>query len=625
MRFLNNIKNPDDLKRIDLSDCGELASEIREFLIKNVLVTGGHLASNLGVVELTVALHRVFDVPRDKIIFDVGHQAYVHKMLTGRLNEFSTLRQLDGLSGFPKPRESKYDCFGAGHASTSISAALGMARARDILGEKYNVIAFLGDGAMTGGMTFEALNDVGSRKTKLIIVLNDNEMSIEKNVGGLSAYLGQLRCTAKYQKAKDVLQDVLDKQGKTGEFVAKFLKETKDRIKFATIAAPYFEALGIKYIGIVDGHNTERLTDIFQKAKQSDGPVIIHTLTKKGLGYPEAEISPEKYHGVSCSYDLKGTSAGVNKNDNVSYSDISGNIICKNAEKDKKIVAITAAMASGCGLSDFARKYPNRFFDVGIAEEHAVTMAAGMAATGIKPVVFIYSTFLQRAYDQILHDVCIQNLNVVFAIDRAGVVGSDGETHQGVFDISYLSHIPNVTLLSPSCKDELEQMFDYALNKAQGPVFIRYPKHTASMRVCTPFNAGKCEIIQQYANSRIAIISEGIMTDTAVKAAETLKNEYGLLADVINIRTVKPFDKDAIYNAIKEKEYVFTLENNAASGGMGSLILLMANSDGISTNNVEVLGFPDEFIQHGTQQEIFEKYNLDELSVAKRIYERIIK
>ncbi len=619
--MLKQIKSVEDLKKMDLADFDSLASEIRQFLIDNVMVTGGHLASNLGVVELTLALHRVFDLPKDKIIYDVGHQAYVHKMLTGRLSEFKTLRQLGGLSGFPKIRESKYDSFGTGHASTSISAALGMARARDIKGEDYNVIAFIGDGAMTGGMSFEALNDVGLNKTKLIVVLNDNEMSIEKNVGGLSAYLSKLRVAAKYRKTKDALQEALGKQGKAGEALTRFLKTTKDKIKYATIAAPYFESIGITYIGIIDGHDINQLTEIFEAAKRMDGPVIIHTFTKKGLGFEDAEKSPEKYHGVSCTLVEEDNDI----NDTESFSKLSGDILVRLGKENKNITAITAAMMSGCGLFDFAKAYPDRFFDVGIAEPHAVTMAAGMASQGIVPFVYMYSTFLQRAYDQILHDVCIQNLHVVFMIDRAGLVGEDGETHQGLFDISFLNHIPNVTLLAPSDAGELEGMMRYALN-ADGPVFIRYPKYNARLIGAKEFCISKGTILAEHEKSVCTIIAEGTMSDTALDACKILEQRFGIYADVINIGTIKPFDKDIVLGAIRKTKCIFTLEDNEIYGGMGSLMLTEL-FDEIKNNNASfnILGFPDEFVQHGARSAVFEKYKLDANSVANHIYERINK
>ncbi|MBQ7901773.1 MAG: 1-deoxy-D-xylulose-5-phosphate synthase, partial [Clostridia bacterium] len=488
MKILDKINYPSDIKELSSQQLNTLAGEIRSFLVQNVLVSGGHLASNLGVVELTLALHKVFDFSDDRIIFDVGHQAYVHKILTGRKNSFDTLRRLNGLSGFPKRSESIYDAFDVGHASTSISAAVGMARGRDLMNKKHNVIAFLGDGALTGGMTFEALNDIGQRKSGLIIVLNDNEMAIEKNVGGLSAHLGKLHYNQKYSDTKSAISRFLDKKGKVGKNISGFLESARDKLKLAAMAAPYFESIGIKYIGIIDGHNIEELVSIFEKVKDTKEPVIIHTYTKKGYGYKQAEESPDKYHGV-------GRQTVSIKRDEISYSEAFGEILQCIADDNQNVVAISAAMLTGCGLSGFYKKFPDRTYDVGIAEEHAVTMAAGMATAGLVPVVCIYSTFLQRAYDQIIHDVSMQNLHVIFAIDRAGLVGEDGETHQGVFDLSYLSHIPNLTVLTPSCYQELKQMMEYAVNECSGPVAVRYPKAAVSFRECTEFVPSCAEVV----------------------------------------------------------------------------------------------------------------------------------
>lgn len=608
MKLLNTINSPEDIKKLDFNQLDILADEIREFLIENILVTGGHLASNLGVVELTLALHKVFDLSVDRLVFDVGHQAYVHKILTGRREKFNTLRKLGGLSGFPKPTESVYDAFGAGHASTSISAASGIARARDLQGSDYNVIAFIGDGALTGGMTFEALNDIGQRKSKVIIILNDNEMSIEKNVGGLSAHLGRLRYNKKYLNTKTAVADYLDKKGKKGAALASFLKSAKNKFKFATMAEPYFESIGINYVGIIDGHNIQALTEILERVKNVDEPVLIHTFTKKGLGYRDAEENPDKYHGVSPKSVLSCESA-------ISYSDAFGNILTEIASYNDKTVAITAAMASGCGLSSFAKKYPERTFDVGIAEEHAVTMAAGMAAGGLVPIVCIYSTFLQRAYDQIIHDVCMQNLHVVFAIDRAGLVGEDGETHQGLFDLSYLSHIPNMTVLTPSCMDELKQMLDFAINKCSGPVAVRYPKGIVSMRQCEPY---EFTVGEKISTGDISIITCGKMVDTALLASQLLTDK-GYKCGVLNLRTISPLD----YNAVKEYcicKYVFTLEDNYIKGGMGSIIAEYCAEYGTKCT---AFGFPEEFIKQGKQEEIFDIYGLTPQKIAQAIERKL--
>ena len=545
----------------------------------------------------------------DRLIFDVGHQSYVHKIITGRKDAFSTLRKLDGLSGFPKPSESIYDAFCAGHASTSISAACGMARARDLINDDRNIIAFVGDGALTGGMTFEALNDIGQRKSKMIIILNDNEMSIEKNVGGLSAHLGMLRCNRKYLDTKNTVADFLDKKGKSGAMLASMLKSVKNKFKFATIAAPYFESIGINYVGIIDGHNIESLVEIFERVKNIDEPVIIHTFTKKGLGYKKAEDNPHKYHGVSPKATTENSSKDI-------YSDLFGDVLCNLASVNNKIVSITAAMTSGCGLVEFGKKFPNKLFDVGIAEEHAVTMAAGMASGGLVPVVSIYSTFLQRAYDQILHDVCMQNLHVVFAVDRAGLVGEDGETHQGLFDLSYLTHMPNMTVLTPSCKKEFEQMMEYAVNKCSGPVAVRYPKSEISQRQCTDFEVQKAECISK--SDKISIITCGKMTDTALEVAKILESK-SIKCGVLNLRTVVPPDIDSIKKYL-EAEYVFTIEDNYTDGGMGSLIASIAAENGVKCTK---LGFPKEFIRHGKQQELYDIYSLTAEKIAHTIERKI--
>ena len=611
MSILEKINTPEDLKQLDINQMNELSSDIRQFLIDNVLTTGGHLASNLGVVELTLALHKVFDFSYDRIVFDVGHQSYVHKILTGRKNAFHTLRQLNGLSGFPKRSESIYDAFDAGHASTSISAAIGLARARDINNEKRNIVAFLGDGALTGGMTFEALNDIGQRKSGVIIVLNDNEMSIGKNVGGLSAHLAKLHVNPKYMNTKSAISEFLGKHGKAGANVSNFLESVRDKLKLAAVAAPYFESIGIKYIGIIDGHNIEELTKIFEQVKDTNEPILIHTLTKKGCGYKDAEENPDRYHGVSALCDSK-------KSFDLKYSDDFGEILCSLAMNNPKITAISAAMISGCGLSKFYKNFPDRTFDVGIAEEHAVTMAAGLAAGGLTPFVCIYSTFLQRAYDQIIHDVCMQNLHVVFAIDRAGIVGDDGETHQGIFDLSFLSHIPNMTILTPSCHSELVQMMDYAANECTGPVAIRYPKGSVSSRISEEkFSVSKAEIITN--GSDTAIFTCGKMTDAALNAALNLE-QVGISCSVINLRTVKPIDTECVESICKTTKTIFTLEDNINVGGVGDIVTSIANNCGAKCVK---LGFPCEFIRHGKQDELFDIYSLTSDKISHIIKEEL--
>lgn len=603
--FLEKIKSPDDLKKINKQDYPVLCGEIRRALVENVMKTGGHLASNLGVVELTLAYHLVFDCPKDKIVFDVGHQSYVHKMLTGRYEKFSTIRQMGGLSGFPKPSESEYDAFAAGHASTSVSAALGMARARDLLGEDYNVCAFLGDGALGGGMVYEALSDAGTSKTKLLVILNDNEMSIEKNVGGMSEYLSRLRTAKKYLHTKDSVNNFLSKMGKAGGVAKHAISTVKDAFKYSAIAGGVFENLGFTYIGIIDGHNIEMLTKVFERAKELDGPVLIHTFTKKGMGYESAETHPEEFHGVSRKATI------ITKNA-ISFSSASGEILKSLALQDEKIVALTAAMGAGCGLCDFAKKFPKRFFDVGIAEQHMVTTAAGMAAGGLKPVVAVYSTFLQRAYDQLIHDVCLQNLNVVFLVDRAGIVGEDGETHQGIFDLSYLSHMPNMKILAPTTYKELEQMMKYALYEANSPVAIRYPRGAISLDDSLPdFEIGKACVVNGGYDA--AIFAVGRMNKIAKSAVKILK-EKNISVAHINVRSVKPFDRALLEEYSKKCKLVFTLEDNLVNGGFGSYLAVNSN-----IRNFVNIGWGDEFIPHGKARELFEKYGLDGKSIAEKI------
>lgn len=606
MKILDSVNTPNDLKKLNIDELNTLCSEIREFLVKKVMESGGHLASNLGIAELTVALLKSFNLPNDKVIYDVGHQSYVHKLLTGRKNGFDNLRSFGGMSGFPKTSESPYDSFNTGHASTSISAALGMARARDIKGESYNVIAVIGDGSLTGGMAFEGINDAGSANTKLIVVLNDNEMSIEKNVGGLSQYLDKLRTNPQYYRAKVNVRGMLRKLGKLGVSMEKSIKTIKKVIKYAYSSGTLFECLGFKYIGILDGNNIATLCDAFNRAKSIDGPVLIHILTKKGLGFADAEDNPEKYHGVR-RVDFNTT------DDVCSYSSAFGDILCNIADANDKVVAVTAAMPSGCGITDFAYRFPDRFFDVGIAEEHAVTMSAGLAISGIIPVVCIYSTFLQRAYDQILHDVCQQNLHVVFAIDRAGIVGEDGETHQGVFDFSYLLHIPNMTVLAPTCYAEFKAMMNYAVNVYNGPVAIRYPRGNVSFREGDCFEFAKAESISDGEN--VTIVTAGNMLDTCMKVGKIL-TERGISADIFNLRTIKPFDKDKIWKSLKKTGFLVTVEDNMKSGGMGEMVRCSFDFPFKSVN----FGY-DCFIPQGNPQKLYDAYGM----CAEKITDKIIK
>ena len=604
--ILDNLKSIDELKEMDKNQLNKLAKEIREFLIYSVSKTGGHLASNLGVVELTLSLYKVFDMKEDKLIWDVGHQAYIHKILTGRKDKFDTLRKYNGLSGFPKREESEYDIFNTGHSSTSISAALGIARARDLGGKKFNVISIIGDGACTGGMAFEALNDIGYNKTKVIIILNDNQMSISKNVGGMSKYLNKIRIDPTYNKFKEEVKNNL-RRTNVGAGVANSLQKIKDGVKQIFIPGKFFEDMGLKYLGPIDGHDIEEVTETLKMAKNLTGPVLIHVLTTKGKGYNFAEKNPNKFHGIGPFNHSDGM---IKVDCDKTYSKVFAKQMIKLAKENDKIVGITAAMPDGTGLIDFSKQFPNRFFDVGIAEQHAVTMAAGFAVEGYRPVFAVYSTFLQRAYDQILHDVCLQNLPVVFAIDRAGIVGEDGETHQGVFDLSYLTHIPNMTIMSPKCTDELKYMLDWAL-KQNYPIAIRYPKGKDSNNVILSgkknFQKGKWEILME--GGKLAIIAVGKMVQNAVLVREKFLN-VGIDITVINANFIKPIDTELLKKLVKDKCKIVTLEDNVITGGFGAEVLQFVNS---IDNNVSVLnlGFKDEFITHGSVDILYKKYGLD--------------
>lgn len=615
MKLLDKLNFPEDLKKLNESDCKVLSNEIREFLIDSVSKTGGHLASNLGVVELTLSLFKAFNFDRDKIVWDVGHQSYVYKILTGRKEGFKKLRQYQGMSGFPKRSESKYDHFDTGHSSTSISAGLGIARARDLNKENYNVISVIGDGALTGGMALEALNDVGFRKTNLIIILNDNQMSISTNVGGLSRCLNKLRIEPKYNKLKTDIQASLN-QSDLGKNIAGKISKVKDSIKQLVVPSMFFENMGIKYIGPIDGHDISAMTDVFAKAKKISGPVIIHVLTQKGKGYALAEESPSKYHGVG-PFNLE--SGELNVSPKNSYSKAFGKALTNLGEKDKKIVAITAAMPEGTGLNCFSKKFKNRFFDVGIAEEHAVTLAAGMASNGLKPVFAVYSTFLQRAFDQLLHDVCIQNLPVVFAIDRAGIVGDDGETHQGINDLSYLSIIPNIHIVAPKCLEEVEVLLKWALNK-NAPVAIRYPRGGNIINNLSPIKEveeGKWEIVNK--GSKVCIISTGKMVQHAMLARDILY-EKGLNPVIINATFIKPIDKNLLENIKKEGYNILTIEDNILKGGLGSVI-----KDYLSEidykGKIRSLGYDDEFIPQGNVETLYKAYKLDCENISKAVIE----
>ena len=609
--ILDSIKSPEDIRRLDIAGLEKLAAEIRSFLIERVSVTGGHLASNLGVVELTLALHKVFSTPRDKIIWDVGHQSYVHKIITGRKERFGTLRRMGGLSGFPKCSESEYDCFDTGHSSTSLSAALGYARARDILKENYYVVAVIGDGAMTGGMAFEALNDVGRSHNEMIIILNDNGMSISKNVGGFSKYLSKIRIQPIYYKAREDFNTFLHKLPAIGEKAVRVLDRAKGTIKYIVTPGIIFEELGIKYLGPIDGHNIAELIQVLSNAKMMKGPVLIHVKTQKGKGYVAAENKPQEFHSIS-PFEIE--TGEVKVNNGPSYSDIFGQRLVELASVEPRLVAITAAMPLGTGLEKFSRIYPDRFFDVGIAEQHAVTFAAGLAKGGLKPVVAVYSTFLQRSYDQIIHDTALQDLHVVFAIDRAGLVGEDGETHQGLYDLSYLGHIPNMTIAAPADYHEFRQMLDYAVLHHNGPIAIRYPRGTGKETLLQPVDVEPGKGVRLLEGEDVTIAAIGNMAETALHVAEILSGK-GIRAEVINARFVKPLDEKLIFDSVAKTRALVTMEDNCIRGGFGSSILELLNSKGFMVKS-KLFGFPDEPIPHGSRDELFGKYGLDPDTVA---------
>lgn len=618
--LLDSINSPLDIKELNIEQLNVLSEEIRQFIIKNVSITGGHLASNLGVIEITLALHYVFDSPFDKIIWDVGHQAYVHKILTQRKDMFDSLRQYGGISGFPKRSESVHDIFETGHSSTSISAALGISRARDIKGEKGKVIAVIGDGALTGGMAFEALNDAGHSKTDIIIVLNDNEMSISRNVGAVSAHLSKIRSSPKYSRMKKDVKSFLNWIPFIGKPMARGIERLKNSFKYLLVPGVIFEELGFTYMGPIDGHDIETLIRVIKRASNMHGPVLIHTVTKKGKGYYFAEKNPEKYHSIAPFNPCTGEV--IKKNTKLTYSEVFGTKLLDIASKNDKIVAVTAAMPEGTGLKEFKSKFPSRFFDVGIAEQHAVTMAAGLAVGGLKPYVAIYSTFLQRAYDQILHDVCMQNLPVVFAIDRAGLVGKDGETHQGMFDISYLRHIPNITIMAPKNFLELEEMLDFS-SSFNSPLAIRYPRGSDGIleeSQALPLNSLQWEMLKE-GKSFIVLIAVGKMVDIAYQSAQILQEESIDVA-VVNARIIKPLDEGFLTNLAKYYDVWLTLEDNVVKGGFGSSINEFIAQKGYNITMINY-GLPDKFITHGDVNTLMENLGLDPKSIAWQI-KRII-
>ena len=620
-RILETIQGPEDLKLLSDQQLNELAVEIRQFLLETVAHTGGHLASNLGVVELTLALHTTFNSPQDRIVWDVGHQSYIHKLVTGRFTKFETLRQYKGLSGFPKPAESVHDAFGAGHSSTSISAAVGLAKARDLLGEKHKVVAVLGDGSLTGGMAFEALNHLGHLQTDLIIVLNDNEMSISKNVGALSRYLTKLRINPKLRKLKSELQELIRKIPRVGKATVRYLEKLEDSLTFLVIPGMFFEELGINYLGPINGHNINELKESLKHARERGGPVLVHVLTTKGKGYELAERNPQKFHGTG-PFEL-ANGKKLKPSESLSYTEIFSEAILDLAEQNDKLVAITAAMADGTGLVKFARQYPERFFDVGIAEEHAVTMAAGLAMGGFRPVVAIYSTFLQRGYDQLIHDVCLQNLPVLFMLDRAGLVGPDGPTHHGVFDLSYLRQVPNLTVMAPKDDCEFLDMFYTAL-QLSGPAAIRYPKRDGLEylpdRSYRLLPVGKGEIIQPGSGAGVVLLAVGAMVEPALAAAKKLRQE-GIECAVANARFIKPLDQELIINLVRNYRQVITIEENVIAGGFGSAVSEFLISQGIKGVNLKILGLPDEFIPHGTNEILLHQYGLDSSGICRTVKE----
>lgn len=618
--YLEKINSPSDLKTLNVDQLNVLSQEIRGFLIKSLSKTGGHLASNLGVVELTVALNYCFDFSKDKIVWDVGHQCYTQKILTGRKDLFNNLRKQNGLSGFPKTEESIYDHFNTGHSSTSISASLGFATARDLLGKDYNVVSVIGDGAMTGGLVYEAMNNTGANNKKHLIILNDNQMSISENVGSMSKHLSSLRSAPEYIEAKLDVRKFLERFNIVGDALNKILEKTKEGIKYAVLPNVMFEHLGIKYIGPIDGHDIGGLIKAINNIKAINKPVLLHVMTKKGIGYKPAEEAPYNYHGVA-PFDIK-TGKSIKQNQET-YSDVFGKFMAKEGNKNKKLVAITAAMQSGTGLSAFAKLYPDRLFDVGIAEEHAVVFCAGLAMSGFIPVFAVYSTFLQRGYDQIIHDICLQNLKVVFAIDRAGVVGDDGETHQGIFDISYLSHIPNLTILAPQNKNELNQMLDYAINTHKGPIAIRYPKGVASdvyKQNNQPIKYGKSEYISK--KGKIAIISVGSIMENVKQAYDKLTEE-GYEISLINARFISPIDENIIQDIKHNFDYVFTVEDNVLKGGFGSNLITQLIKNEIFNKKIYNISLPDEYIEQATISQIYEKYGLDANGIYKNIKNKI--
>lgn len=614
MRTLDKIKKANDIRNIRPSEYEALAEQIREFLIEHVSRTGGHLASNLGVVELTMALHLFLDFPKDKLIWDVGHQCYVHKILTGRAEGFDTLRQYGGMSGFPKRRESNTDLFDSGHSSNSISEACGLVKARELNGGKEKIVAVIGDGALTGGLAYEGLNNAGQLKSNLIIVLNDNKMSISENVGGMASYLGKIRTSSRYEDLKGGVTTALEKIPGIGPGLVRQIRRSKDSLKQLMIPGMFFEEMNITYIGPIDGHDIQQMYEAFLAASRKNGAVLVHVITKKGKGYDCAEHDPGQFHGVD-AFDVE-TGKSLNGKHGDTYTDVFAGAMNELAAKYRNVVAITAAMPGGTGLAEFKERYPRRFFDVGIAEEHAVSFAAGLAAGGFHPVFAVYSTFLQRAYDQILHDVCLNRFPVTFAIDRAGIVGSDGETHQGIFDISYLTHIPGLTVMAPKNAAELKAMLEFCVTSPE-PTAIRYPRGEAGTvfeEHCAPVRRGECEWIWE--QGEVLLLAVGSMVETAAEAAEILKKE-GITAALVNVRFLAPVDERMLAAALSYR-MVVTLEENVARGGFGEGVAAALSLRGYRGKFVPV-SLPDQFIEHGSQAELREAYGLDAKGAAKKI------
>jgi 1-deoxy-D-xylulose-5-phosphate synthase len=619
-RILDRIEASHDVKKLDDEELGQLCHELREEIISTVSKTGGHLASNLGVVELTAALHYVFDFPKDKLVWDVGHQSYVHKLLTGRRSRFHTLRQYGGISGFPKRDESPYDTFDSGHSGNSISSALGMAEARRLKGEEGRVIAVIGDGSMTAGLAFEGLNQAGHVDQDLIVILNDNEMSISPNVGALSSYLNRLMTGEFVSRFRRDMEGFLETLPRIGKSVVRFARQAEESLKGLVMPGLLFEELGLKYIGPIEGHRLDYLIETFQNIKRLGGPILVHVITKKGKGYPPAELDPSRFHGVPPFAVETGEFTSSQKNP-PSYTQVFGETLCRLAKGDQRLIAITAAMQSGTGLEEFAIRFPDRFYDIGIAEQHAVTFAAGLALEGMKPVVAIYSTFLQRAYDEVLQDVCLQKLPVVLALDRGGIVGEDGPTHHGVFDFSYLRHMPNLIVMVPKDENEFQHMIKTAV-ECPGPVAFRYPRgkgvgigREESLRL---IDIGKGEILRE--GQDVLIVAIGTTVYPSLRAAERLA-ETGIQATVINSRFLKPLDADLLCDWAKKTGKVLTVEENVLQGGFGSAVLELFQEKGLFPIQVRRLGIPDTFVEHGPQALLREKYGIDENGIMKGVQE----